>query len=56
MTDAQKAELARDRDKALIREALQAAHRAKLAGREEDRDLLHRLIARIEGPEYDGIS
>lgn len=54
MTDAQRAELERDRDKVLIRELLQAALRAKNAGREEDRDLLHRAIVRIEGPEYDG--
>lgn len=55
MTDQQRAELARDRDKALIRELLSAALRAKHAGREEDRDVLHRAIARIEGPEYDGL-
>lgn len=55
MTDAQKAELERDRDKALIREALKRARIAEQWGREKDRDLLHRLIARIEGPEYDGL-
>lgn len=55
MTDGQKAELERDRDKALVRELLSAALRAKNARREEDRDLLHRAIARIEGPEYDGL-
>lgn len=55
MTDQQRAELERDRDKALIRELLSAALRAKHAGREEDRGVLHRAIARIEGPEYDGL-
>lgn len=56
MTDTQRAELDRDRDKVLIRELLQAALRAKNADREEDRELLHRVIARIEGPEYDGLA
>ena len=46
----------RDRDKTLIRELLDAAYRARLQGREEDRDLIHRAIARIEGPEWDGLA
>jgi len=56
MTDEQKAELERDRDKALIRELFDAAYRARLQGREEDCDLIQRAIARIEGPEWDGLA
>jgi len=56
MTDEQKAELERDRDKVLIRELLDAAYRARLQGREEDCDLIQRAIARIEGPERDGLA
>jgi len=55
MTDAQQNDLERDRDKALIRELLDAAYRAAQQNRGEDRDLFHRAIARIEGPEYDGL-
>lgn len=55
MTDTQKADLERDRDKALIRELLDAAYRAAQQNRGEDRDVIHRAIARIEEPEYDGL-
>ena len=56
MTDEQKAELERDRDKVLTRELLDAAYRARLQGRGEDCDLIQRAIARIEGPEWDGLA
>jgi len=56
MTDEQKTELERDRDKALIRELLDAAYRARKQGREEDCDLIQRAIARIEGREWDGLA
>ena len=41
-------------DAALVRELLAIAHLMKKQDRPEARDVIHRAIARIEGPETDG--
>ena len=66
MTDEQRNELKRDRlkaantiaaanDRELIDGALAVAGLMREQGQNEACDLMHRIVARLEGPEFDGV-